>query len=170
MFIVQVAGNLGKDPEVRFTPNGQKVTTFNIAVNQRKNKEEVTIWVRITVWGDRLDKIISYLKKGSGVIVIGRLNPPTTYVDKEGRTQVTLEVTAEMIEFSPFGRTDRAAEGQSGTYAPSQSYNQTQQQGSNQAYGAHEQVYAKAPAPAYGSHAVGQGSHDDSMDEDQLPF
>ena len=165
MFIVHIAGNLGKDPETRFTANGLKVTTFSVAVNQRKGKEEVTVWVRVTVWGDRFDKMISFLKKGSGVIVSGRMNPPTTYVDKEGRTQVTLEITAEMLEFNPFGRTERA-EGQQGA----QPYNHAPQ--SAPAYQRHESAqYAKPAAPAFGSYAVGQGSsHDQSMDDDTLPF
>ena len=64
MFIVHLAGHLGKDPETRFTPSGQKVTTFTIATNQRKGKEDVTVWVRVTVWGDRFDKLLSFLKKG----------------------------------------------------------------------------------------------------------
>ncbi len=172
MFIVHVAGHLGKDPETRFTANGQKVTTFSMAVNQRKGKEDVTVWVRITIWGDRFDKMLSFMKKGSGVIVSGKLNPPTTYVDKEGRTQIALEITAEMVEFSPFGRADRA-EGQNpvGTnnYNNSQ-YNPASQQ--SQAYGAPESAPAQKPAASsspYGNFSAGQGN-DHDMDEDSLPF
>jgi single-strand DNA-binding protein len=106
MFIVTLAGHIGKDPETRFTASGQKVTSFSIATNHRKGQEEKTVWVRITAWGDRFDKMLSYLKKGSGVVVTGKMNPPASYTDKEGRTQFSLEVTAEMIEFSPFGRND----------------------------------------------------------------
>ena len=84
MFIVHLAGHLGRDPETRFTPSGQKVTNFTIATNFRKGKEDVTIWVRVTVWGDRFDKMISYLKKGSAVVVTGRMMPPSSYTDKEG--------------------------------------------------------------------------------------
>lgn len=168
MFIVHVAGHLGKDPETRFTANGQKVTTFTMAVNQRKGKEDVTVWVRVTIWGDRFDKMISFLKKGSGVIVTGKLNPPTTYVDKEGRTQVSLEVTAEMIEFSPFGRSDR--EGQANSSSQAQ-YNPVGQ--SNAAYSGQEAPYAAAPKQAssspYGNFSSGQGYEQD-MDEDNLPF
>ncbi len=74
VFYVTLLGNLGSDPEERRTASGQKVTSFSVAVNHRKGKEDVTTWVRITVWGDKLDKIISYLKKGSAVIVNGRMN------------------------------------------------------------------------------------------------
>lgn len=175
MFIVHIAGHLGKDPETRFTANGQKVTSFSVAVNQRKGKEDVTVWVRVTIWGDRFDKMISFLKKGSAVIVSGRMNPPTTYVDKEGRTQVTLEITAEMLEFSPFGRSDRPEgqqAGQPGFAQPgnAQSYNNAAQPAP--AYHANESAnYNKPAGPSFGNYTVGQGSeHDHSVDEDTLPF
>lgn len=110
MNFIQIAGHLGADPETRFTPSGQKVTTFRVATNIRKNNKDETVWYRVTVWGDRFDKMIAYLKKGSAVIAVGELKPEI-YIDKEGRPQLSLEVTAEFIRFSPFGRTDRA-EGQ----------------------------------------------------------
>jgi single-strand DNA-binding protein len=165
MFIVPIAGRLGKDPETRFTPSGQKVTTFTIAVNHRKNKEDVTMWVRVTVWGDRLDKVISYLKKGSAIVVTGRMNPPSSYTDKEGRTQISLEITAEMIEFSPFGNPDRE---------PTQGGRPTQETGSyeNATFNSHA-TYSK-PQQAYGSYAnTGhQNGHapQATIDDDALPF
>lgn len=171
MFIVHLAGHLGKDPETRFTPSGQKVTTFSMAINQRKGKEDVTVWVRVTIWGDRFDKMLSYLKKGSGVIVTGRMNPPSSYTDKEGRTQISLEVTGEMIEFSPFGR-ERQGEGQmqgqashgsgsSGT-SPSQ-YDESQFQSSQGQFG--------KSGSSYASQTMGQGNqYSQTMDEDHLPF
>lgn len=152
MFIVNIAGHLGKDPETRFTPSGQKVTTFSMAISQRKGKEDVTIWVRVTVWGDRFDKLLSYLKKGSGVIVTGRMNPPNQYTDKEGRPQVSLEVTAEMIEFSPFGKSERSNESQS-----SIGYDAGQSRGGQHSYAAQ---------------GLGQETHQYSqaIDEDAIPF
>lgn len=172
MFIVHIAGHLGKDPETRFTANGQKVTSFTVAVNQRKGKEDVTVWVRVIIWGDRFDKMVSYLKKGSGVIVTGRMNPPTTYVDKEGRTQVSVEITAEMIEFSPFGRTDRAGEGHTGAQTGYQQQNQAPQVASYSNQGGHEPNYGKpASAPYGGNYAVGVGNEfDHSIDDENLPF
>lgn len=175
MFIVHLAGHLGKDPETRFTPSGQKVTSFTIATNHRKGKEDVTIWVRVTVWGDRFDKLISYLKKGSAVIVTGRMNPPSSYTDKEGRTQVSVEVTAEMIEFSPFGKTDRSGEGQMQQTATGQSHGGNSYEASQaspydegQFQTTHASQYGKSPS-SYGSHATGQGNHSQT-DEDNLPF
>lgn len=170
MFIVTLAGHLGKDPETRFTPSGQKVTSFNVATNHRKGKEDVTIWVRVTVWGDRLDKMLSFLKKGSGVIVTGRMSPPSSYSDKEGRTQINLEVTAEMVEFSPFGKSDRQGEGQgqsqySGGYtqSPGQQYGESQYQMNN---GGQNSGYSH-----YGSQSGAQNEHyAQPMDDDALPF
>ncbi len=167
MFIVNIAGRLGKDPETRFTPSGQKVTSFNIATTQRKGKEDVTIWIRVTVWGDRFDKIISYLKKGSAVIVVGKMNPPSSYTDKEGRTQISLEMTADMIEFSPFGNPDRAAEqsGQQGGYS-------SQEQGGYDNNQYSQQNSYNKPQQNYGSYTnAGQGhAQHTTIDDDALPF
>jgi len=103
MNLIQVAGRLGSDPETRFTSSGQKVSSFRIASNARKSGQDVTIWWRVTVWGDRFDKIMSYLKKGSAIMVAGPLQPPSVYQDREGNWQPSLDITAEIINFSPFG-------------------------------------------------------------------
>jgi single-strand DNA-binding protein len=107
MNVIQIAGHLGADPVTRFTATGQKVTTFTVAVNGRKGGNEVTTWYRVTIWGDRFDKMLPYLKKGSAVIVVGELQKPEIWVDKEGRQQISLEVNAEIIRFSPFGKPER---------------------------------------------------------------
>ena len=101
---ITLAGHLGTDPEVRFTPSGQKVSSFSIATNSRRAGKDETTWWRITVWGDRFDKMFQYLKKGSAVIVIGELRKPDIYTNRDGNPQVSLEVTAEVIKFSPFGK------------------------------------------------------------------
>lgn len=112
MIIIEIAGHLGADPEVRYTPGGQKVTSIRVATNTRKSGKEETVWWRVTIWGDRFDKMMPYLKKGSAIIVIGEMSKPEIYTDKEGRPQVSLDITAEMIRFSPFGRTDRSGQEQ----------------------------------------------------------
>lgn len=103
MNTITLAGRLGSDPEGRMTPGGQKVTTFRIAVRTWKKGNEDTIWYRITVWGDRFDRMMPHLKKGSAIIVVGELQKPEIYNDRNGQPQVGLEVTAEMLKFSPFG-------------------------------------------------------------------
>lgn len=112
MNIIQIMGHLGADPETRFTPSGQKVTNMRVAVSVRKAGKEETIWFRITIWGDRFDKMISFLKKGSAIIVVGELGKPEIYTDKEGKPQISMEITAEFIRFSPFGKTDKQGQEQ----------------------------------------------------------
>lgn len=104
-----IGGHLGADPEVRFTSSGHKVTTLRVAAKARrgsKDKEDTTIWWRVTVWGEHLDKIISYLKKGSSVMVIGEMSKPEIFTDRDGKSQVSMNLTASDLQFSPFGRTD----------------------------------------------------------------
>ncbi|CCB86599.1 MULTISPECIES: single-stranded DNA-binding protein [Parachlamydia] len=119
-----LAGHLGADPETRFTPGGQKVTTLRIATNSYQNGQDVTTWWRVTCWGDKFDKILPHLKKGSAVIIMGEMKKPEIYMDKEGRPQVALELTAESIRFSPFGKSEKGdREGgaqQGGGFAPRQ--------------------------------------------------
>lgn len=131
MNIIEIAGRLGGDPEVRFTPNGQKVTTFRVATNQKRAGKDETIWWRVTVWGERFDKMMTYLKKGSAVIVLGELQKPEVYNNKEGKPQVSLEITAEMIRFSPFGKGGQEQEGSFSGHAHSSSgsFNDEVQQG-----------------------------------------
>jgi single-strand DNA-binding protein len=104
-----IAGNLGTDPEVRFTNNGTKVTTLRIACNTKKAGKDETTWWRVTIWGDQFDKMVSFLKKGSSVIVHGEMSKPEIYTDKNGTSQVSLNLTASSISFSPFGRSDKPA-------------------------------------------------------------
>lgn len=112
MIIVEIAGRLGKDAESRFTPSGQKVTTLTVATNVRKSGKEETVWWRVTIWGDRFDKLMPYLKKGSAVIVVGEMGKPDIWTDKEGRPQVSLELTAEIIRFNPFGSSEKSSQEQ----------------------------------------------------------
>jgi single-strand DNA-binding protein len=119
MNFLQIFGRLGADPETRFTSNGQKVTTFRVACNVRKGGKEDTMWWRVTVWGERFDKMMAYLKKGSAVIVMGAMGKPEIYTSRDGTPQVSLEITAESIHFSPFGsgRTDQSGTGgEAGNY------------------------------------------------------
>ena len=103
MIIVQIAGRLGKDAESRFTPSGQKVTTLTLAATVRKAGKEETVWWRVTIWGERYDKMMPYFKKGSALIVVGEMSKPEIWTDKEGRPQTSLDMTADIVRFNPFG-------------------------------------------------------------------
>ncbi|MCH9633847.1 MAG: Single-stranded DNA-binding protein [Chlamydiae bacterium] len=114
---LQIAGHLGADPEERFTATGQKVVTLRLAAHSRKGGQDMTIWWRVTIWGDRFDKILPYFKKGSPLIVIGEMGKPEIYTDKEGRPQVSLDIVADVIKFSPFGKGSSSSEGKQGDFA-----------------------------------------------------
>ena len=98
---VQLIGNLGRDPETRFTPHGGKVCSFSIAVNRRwKNGEEgfkeATDWFNIEVWGHLGGICQQYLHKGSRVYLEGRLK--TSKYEHEGESRsVTKVVVSQMI-------------------------------------------------------------------------
>ena len=100
---VQIIGNLGRDPEVRYTPNGNAVCNVSVATTRQwKNKEsgdkqEETEWHRV-VFYDRLAEIAGeYLKKGRSVYVEGRLKT-RKWTDKEGKEQYTTEVIATEMQ------------------------------------------------------------------------
>ncbi len=103
MIVVQIAGHLGQDPETRFTPTNKKVTNFRVATNMKRGKKEKTIWWKVTIWGDRFDQKLQYLKKGSGVIISGEMGIPEIYTDKDGNPQTSFEIVADSIIFNPFG-------------------------------------------------------------------
>ena len=103
-----VIGNLGKDPEVRFTPGGQAVANFSVATNESwKDKngqaQERTEWHRIVVWGKLAELCGEYLKKGRSAYVEGRLQT-REWTDKENRRQFTTEVVAQNVVFLGGGR------------------------------------------------------------------
>ena len=100
---VMLAGNLTRDPEMRFTPSGTAVTNLGLAVNREyttkegERKKEVA-FIRIVVWGKQAQSCQEYLKKGSSVLVEGRLQSRSwETAEKEKRN--TLEVTAERVHF-----------------------------------------------------------------------
>lgn len=122
MNYLTIAGHLGADPEVRFTSSGKKVTTLRVATNSRRGDTDETTWWRVTVWGDQFDKMVSFLKKGSAIIVVGELQKPKIFTDREGASQISLDVTAHHIQFSPFGKPssqqDRTGNAAANPYLP----------------------------------------------------
>ena len=88
---ITIAGNIGKDAETRTTPNGDKVTSWTVAVEDRTGKEKSTIWFDCTLWGKRGDALAQYLTKGGKVAVSGELGKR----EYEGKTYLT--VRAEQV-------------------------------------------------------------------------
>ena len=100
---VFLVGNLGKDPELRFTPGGQAVANFSLATSdtwtdKQGQKQERTEWHRIVVWGKLAETCGEYLKKGRQVCVEGRLQT-REWTDKENRKNYTTEVVAQNVTF-----------------------------------------------------------------------
>jgi single-strand DNA-binding protein len=101
---ITLVGNLGRDPEMRYTPSGVPVASFSVATSKRYQSQDgqwqdKTIWFRVTAWRKTAETVSQYLTKGSKVLIVGELEEPRTYVDKDGNTQVSLEVTAQTIRF-----------------------------------------------------------------------
>ena len=147
-----IAGHLGADPEVRFTSSGQKVTTFRVAARVRKGSKDETIWWRVSVWGEQFDKMIPYFKKGSAIVIVGEMNKPEIFTDRDGKPQVSMSLTAFHISFSPFGRPE------SSTSASTESHS---------AEPAHEMAHSGASSHAS---SFGQGKSDMSIGDDEVPF
>jgi single-strand DNA-binding protein len=107
-----IIGSLGRDPELRSTPNGIPVCTFSVGVTRRKSGEEPqTDWFRVTAWRQLGENCARYLAKGKKVFVSGPVSV-TTYTAKDGTTRASLEVTAEDVEFlSAAGTADHEAAG-----------------------------------------------------------
>lgn len=99
---VILAGNLTRDPELRYTPSGKAVTSFGLAVNNRYRVgdewKEDTCFVDITVWGKQAENCAEYLNKGRNALVEGRLNYRTWETD-EGQRRSKLEVVALNVQF-----------------------------------------------------------------------
>jgi len=98
---VQLIGNLGKDPESRVTPTGKKVTTYSMAVSQRRkgkdgDVKEYTTWVNVEAWGRLAEICQEYLHKGSLIYLEGRLQ--TDRYEDKGETKYYTKVVAQAMQ------------------------------------------------------------------------
>lgn len=105
-----LVGNLGRDPEMRYTPNGQAVTNFSVATSRQYtgsdgNKVKETTWFRVSTWGKRAEVCNQYLSKGSKVLVEGRLVPdpatggPRVFTRNDGTSGAAFEISAFTVQF-----------------------------------------------------------------------
>ncbi|MFO7741288.1 MAG: single-stranded DNA-binding protein [Anaerolineae bacterium] len=105
-----IVGNLGRDPEMRYTSDGTPVTNFSVATNRRwtnadGSQGEETVWFRVTVWRRMAEVCNEYLEKGRQVLVEGRLTPdpqtggPRVWTDRNGNPRASFEVTAQTVKF-----------------------------------------------------------------------
>ena len=105
-----IVGNLGRDPEMRYTPSGQAVTNFSVATNRKYTNSdgqsvEETIWFRISAWGKQAEVCNQYLRKGSKVLVEGRMvadsstGGPRIWNRQDGTPAASFEVSASTVRF-----------------------------------------------------------------------
>jgi single-strand DNA-binding protein len=100
---IDIVGNLGRDPEMRFTPDGTPVCNFTVAVNRRwtgadGTPAEKTTWFRVTAWRRLAEVCNQYLTKGRQVLVVGEIDT-SAWTDQEGKARASLELTAQTVKF-----------------------------------------------------------------------
>jgi len=110
-----IIGNLGRDPELRYTPQGDAVCNFSVAVNdKRRDKtgelQDTTTWFRVTLWRRQAENASKYLTKGSPIYIEGRLKVEE-WTDRDGKNRYTLEVQATDMQFISGGRGDDSSAG-----------------------------------------------------------
>lgn len=98
-----IVGNLGRDPELRYTPQGVAVCNFSMATNEKKRDksgelQDVTTWFRVTLWRNQAENAAKYLTKGSPVYIEGRLGVEE-WTDRDGNNRHTLEVQGTEMHF-----------------------------------------------------------------------
>lgn len=137
---VILVGNLGRDPEQRYTPQGTPVCSFSMATNERRKDksgemQDQTTWFRVTIWGRMAETATQYLTKGMQVYIEGRLRVEE-WTDRDGKPRHTLEVHATDMQFIG---------------------------GNNQQEDRHERA-------ASASAGAGTGGDDPAGDDDDIPF
>jgi single-strand DNA-binding protein len=105
---VILVGNLGRDPELRYTPQGTPVCSFSMATNERRKDkagemQDQTTWFRVTLWGRQAETASQYLTKGRPVYIEGRLRVEE-WTDRDGKARHTLEVHGTDMQFIGGGR------------------------------------------------------------------
>jgi single-strand DNA-binding protein len=149
---IMIIGNLGRDPELRYTPNGKAVTQFSVAVSHSRPDgqggwiDDGTDWYRVSVFGDRADRAAEQLRKGNKVFVEGRFKS-REFEGKDGEKRTSLDITADnVISLERRGRDD---DGGSFTGAPTS---------------------AGAPSGGFSGSGGGARPSADDTDIDDLPF
>ena len=112
----ELIGNLGREPEMRYTPSGKPVTSFPVAVNnqyENANGETVkeTLWVKAVTWGKQAENAHNFLKKGGKVYLAGRVQPVKIWTGQDGTPHADLELNVSEMQFLGGGNGSEAASG-----------------------------------------------------------
>lgn len=159
---VIILGNVGADPELRYTPGGAAVTNFNIATNEswtdnNSERQERTEWHRIVVWGRLAEICNQYLRKGSKVYIEGRLQT-RSWEGQDGQKRYTTEIVAREMQMLD-GRGDmEGGGGSNGGY-----------DGGNNNYGGPPTQSAPSSAGAHGGRSYGGGGQPSGGSNDPEP-
>ena len=106
---ITIVGNVGRDPEMRYTPSGAAVCDFSVAVNERwtdrqsNELQEKTTWFRVTCWNRLAETVNQYVQKGRQVLVVGSIDA-SAWTGQDGEARATLELRAFTVKF--LGRRD----------------------------------------------------------------
>ncbi len=120
---ITIIGNLGRDPEMRYTPGGQAVTSLNVATSHQYTKTDgervkETTWFKISIWGKQAESCNQYLRKGSKVLVEGRMTAdkatggPRIWKGQDGSPRASFEITAQTVRFLSSKSESQAQDGQ----------------------------------------------------------
>lgn len=122
---ITIIGHLGRDPELRYTPQGTPVCDFSVATSEKRKDQagegnEITTWFRISVWGKLGELANQYLSKGRQVYIEGRLRQED-YTDRDGNKRTSLKVSATEVQFLGSRPDESAQSGSPGARVPAQS-------------------------------------------------
>lgn len=100
---ITIVGYLGRDPDLRYTPQGTAVCNFSVATTERRKDrsgefQDLTTWFNVSLWGSRAEATNQYLSKGKLVYIEGRLTQ-REYQDRDGNTRTSLDVNASDLQF-----------------------------------------------------------------------
>lgn len=114
MFVQLIlVGNVGRDPELRYTTSGQAVCDFSLATNESwfdkesGERKNTTTWWKVTVWGKQAETINQYVSKGKKVLVRSDSVKASAYIGRDGDARASLEITARDVKFL----SERASDG-----------------------------------------------------------
>ncbi len=117
---ITLVGNLGQDPEMRYTASGVPVTNFSVATSRTwtgtdGQRQEKTVWFRVTAWRRLAETCNEYLSKGRRVLVVGEMEEPNIWTDQGGNTRADLQLTARDVHF--LSTRSEAMDGGGGQYS-----------------------------------------------------
>jgi len=127
-----IIGRLGREPEMRYIESGKAVTSFSVATDRswtdaNGQKQERTVWFRVSAWGKLGEICNQYLAKGRQVMVEGELTEPRPYQAKDGEWRASLDITAREVKFLG-GKSDNASQGESQTATTAASEEESEEQ------------------------------------------